>query len=176
MDINTLKTQLKESHETLWDTCASFPSELQNKSNGEDKWSPVQHVQHITKGIAAFYKYLKTDKTSIAGAFGTTGTGSRTYQQLLDAYNKRMSEGAKSTPQFNPEDNGTIALQTEREKGTHIINGTIAALDNWSEEDLNKYVCPHPALGKLTALEMLYFTIFHAIHHTASIQKLKDLQ
>ena len=35
----------------------------------------------------------------------------------------------------------------------------------WSEKKLDRYQAPHPALGKLTIREMLYFTIFHNVHH-----------
>ena len=32
-------------------------------------------------------------------------------------------------------------------------------------DDLDKYVLPHPLLGKVTLREMLYFTIHHNEHH-----------
>ena len=38
-------------------------------------------------------------------------------------------------------------------------------VENWKESDLDKYVLPHPLLGKISLREMLYFTDFHILHH-----------
>lgn len=32
-------------------------------------------------------------------------------------------------------------------------------------DELDKYILPHPLLGKLTIREMMYFTIYHVEHH-----------
>ena len=42
-------------------------------------------------------------------------------------------------------------------------------LDSFEEDDLDKYLIPHPVLGKLTIREMLYFTICHTLHHHKAI-------
>lgn len=174
LTMEQLKHHLKTAHQLLWDECASLPGALQNKSeNG--KWSAVQHVQHITKGSAAFYKYLKTDKSILKNTFGTTSEPSRTYEEIINFYKKRLSEGIVSTAMYNPEENQSISLQTEIEKGNHIVNGTIEHLANWSDEELDSIVCPHPTIGKLTSREMLYFTIYHAEHHANSLRKLNNL-
>ncbi|MCB9182399.1 MAG: DinB family protein [Flavobacteriales bacterium] len=41
----------------------------------------------------------------------------------------------------------------------------------WSESDLERYLLPHPLLGKLTLREMLYFTLYHVQHHQALVQR-----
>ena len=46
-----------------------------------------------------------------------------------------------------------------------IISSICKNLDKFSEEDLDKFILPHPLLGKLTMREMMYFTIYHAQHH-----------
>ncbi|NBX80802.1 MAG: DinB family protein, partial [Flavobacteriales bacterium] len=43
--------------------------------------------------------------------------------------------------------------------------------DNFTEDDLDKYVLPHPLLGKLTLREMLCFTIYHVKHHVEIIKR-----
>jgi hypothetical protein len=35
----------------------------------------------------------------------------------------------------------------------------------WSETSLDAVLLPHPLLGKLTAREMLQFTVYHTAHH-----------
>ncbi|MEO5583430.1 MAG: DinB family protein, partial [Saprospiraceae bacterium] len=44
-------------------------------------------------------------------------------------------------------------------------------MENWSEEELDKYVIPHPLLGNLTFREMLYFSIYHAGHHRKNVER-----
>ncbi|MFN2437645.1 MAG: hypothetical protein ABR503_00495 [Chitinophagaceae bacterium] len=38
-------------------------------------------------------------------------------------------------------------------------------LNKYSEEEIDRFVLPHPLLGKLTLREMMYFTIYHVEHH-----------
>jgi hypothetical protein len=38
----------------------------------------------------------------------------------------------------------------------------IVALTGWTDADLDTYMCPHPAMGPLTAREMVMFTVLHA--------------
>jgi hypothetical protein len=139
------------------------------------KWSAVQHIQHITKGIGAFCKYLALDKNIIVNRFGITTRNSRTPEEIFLAYRKRLAEGAVSTPPFNPQESEGISLETERKTGERILQEMIASLQDWSDDELDRYVCPHPNLGKMTTREMLYFTILHADHHTNSIKNIKAL-
>ena len=54
---------------------------------------------------------------------------------------------------------------------TELIAGSVfnaqllKKVENWKESDLDKYVLPHPLLGKISLREMLYFTDFHILHH-----------
>lgn len=163
-----VKEDLRKAHEELWNNCLKLSPEDQLKSfNG--KWSAAQHVQHINKGSGAFYKYLQMPKDAIAQNFGMADHASRSTQGILDFYKSRLDEGIKSTPRFDPEETITIAIQDEIQKGKHIVDGIITALNYWSEEDLEKYVCPHPNLGNMTAREMLLFTVIHARHHAKGV-------
>jgi uncharacterized damage-inducible protein DinB len=48
-----------------------------------------------------------------------------------------------------------------------------AALKNkWKENQPDKYLVPHPLLGKITLRELCYFTIHHTCHHLESIRKM----
>jgi hypothetical protein len=41
----------------------------------------------------------------------------------------------------------------------------VAGLGRWSEPALDRHLLPHPLLGKLTVREMLFFTLYHNVHH-----------
>ena len=42
-------------------------------------------------------------------------------------------------------------------------------IERLSEQDLDKYMLPHPLIGKISIREMLYFTIYHVQHHHKSV-------
>ena len=45
-------------------------------------------------------------------------------------------------------------------------------INRLSENELDKYILPHPLLGKLTLREMMFFTIYHTQHHSTSLKEL----
>jgi hypothetical protein len=45
------------------------------------------------------------------------------------------------------------------------------ALGRWSEQELDRVTLPHPLLGKLTAREVAYFTVYHGRHHVEAVRR-----
>ena len=45
------------------------------------------------------------------------------------------------------------------------IERLVLNINNYSEQQLDTFILPHPLLGKVTLREMMYFTIYHAEHH-----------
>jgi len=45
------------------------------------------------------------------------------------------------------------------------------ALAGWSERNLDRIRFPHPLLGRITARELAFFTIYHGHHHVAAVQR-----
>jgi len=168
METSILKVKLKQVHQQLWNTVAAMEPMLQAKQPG-GKWSAVQHVQHINKGTGAVYKYLELDKPTVTQMFGLAEKPSRSYAESMTFFAKYVT-GAVSTQRFVPDANESISFAEEHQKGIHIVNGLITTLDRWTENELDKYSCPHPLLGKLTVKEMLYFTLFHAQHHLNTVE------
>ena len=59
-----------------------------------------------------------------------------------------------------------------RQELVDIVDIWIDASMKLSEKDLDKYILPHPLLGRMPLREMLFFTIYHTQHHTNSIKEL----
>jgi len=55
-----------------------------------------------------------------------------------------------------------------QDKGTEMQ----AALGKWSDKALDNYLLPHPLLGKMTVREILFFTLYHNLHHVNDVQRL----
>ena len=43
------------------------------------------------------------------------------------------------------------------------------AITRWGERALDRFRLPHPALGQLTVREMLFFTLYHNLHHVLNV-------
>ena len=41
----------------------------------------------------------------------------------------------------------------------------------WGEWTLDRLRLPHPALGRLTVREMLFFTLYHNLHHVENVAR-----
>jgi hypothetical protein len=52
---------------------------------------------------------------------------------------------------------------------TELSQQLWSAIDVWRDADLDRYLLPHPLLGKLTLREMLFFTLYHNYHHVQSV-------
>ncbi len=50
-----------------------------------------------------------------------------------------------------------------------LVQKLCKRMNKYSEEELDKYILPHPLMGKVTLREMLYFTIYHVQHHEKQI-------
>ena len=71
----------------------------------------------------------------------------------------------KSTGRFIPK---IVSIEKGKKLKVDLINEIdklVTKLDELTENELDKYIFPHPLLGKLTLREMLYFTIYHVRHH-----------
>lgn len=162
---------IQQSHQALWQTCEQL-SAAQQQQQESGRWSALQHVHHIQKGLGAFVRYLQLDKQTITTTFGLADHASVSVEALLEQYHLKLGEGIQSTSRFNPDETTTLVLSEMKEQGASYLLALEQALHNWSESELDTYACPHPALGNLTVRELLYFTSFHATHHENGIKRL----
>ena len=134
-----------------------------------EKWSPADHLRHLTKSMRPLAKGMSLPGPVIGLRFGWPRRASRTFDELYEAYTTRLAQGV-SAGRFAP---SSPSSPDEGEAGKSRVftqwQGAERALRavtlRWSEKKLDRYQAPHPALGKLTIREMLYFTIFHNVHH-----------
>lgn len=135
-------------------------------------WSIEQNCSHLLQSSVPVAKSLKAPKQVLL-TFGESSTGSGTYEELVQKYLDRLKEGVKASGEYLPvgsEQGETLLAFLENWRKTMKL--MIGNLSSWTEEDLDLYQLPHPAIGKLTIREMLFFTIYHTNHHLNTIQKL----
>jgi hypothetical protein len=137
----------------------------------EGKWSAAQQLDHIVKSVSPVNMALGFPKFILQWKFGAANRASKTYEELVEKYNHKLLEGGKASGRFVP----AVVRAAEKEKLLSRLNKVVSGLcnktGNQSEEALDKYILPHPLLGKLTLREMLYFTAYHVEHHRYLVEK-----
>lgn len=172
MNKSEIITNLHTAHVAFWNNAFHLPNV--NKAV-KDKWSVAQNVEHINISLSKVSDYLTLSKSSIESNFGLSQRASISNEQLIKNYLKAIENGAKATSSFIPRVNTETNIQKLIDEGENLLKTCISHLQNWAEDELDKYNCPHPILGQLTAREMLYFTIYHVQHHHKTIQKQTEM-
>jgi hypothetical protein len=138
-----------------------------------DAWSPADNVRHLLKSTRPVAGALAMPKVLLAIRFGVALRDSVTYSQLRDRYHSILATGFKAG-RFAPAPLTSSEISEEHRRSmmasldTAFENLTSAA-NRWREWQLDRLRLPHPALGNLTVREMLFFTIYHHVHHVENV-------
>lgn len=135
----------------------------------DNKWSIAENCKHLSLSVKPLNTAFSLPNFALL-FFGKLNRPARNYKEILDKYHQKLAEGAVATSKFVPEkisvENNKTELIDELKK---INDSFLKKVDDFTEADLDKYLIPHPVLGKLTIREMLYFTICHTLHHHKAI-------
>lgn len=139
-----------------------------------EAWSPADNVRHLIKSSRPVARALRVPKLLllVPGA-GVSWRGSRSYAEVRETYRRALAAGVQAgrfapRPEPAPADPEAArrALMEQRETVAAELHG---AIEGWSERALDRFRMPHPALGQLTVREMLYFTLYHNLHHVQNV-------
>ena len=166
-----LQAELRETHEGLW-TLVSGLGPNQGIAAGTGTWNALQHMAHIHLGVKAMAAYLSLPKKVIAETFGRKQRPSMSMAALTRKYYERLAQGVVPPDRFIPPTVKADEAASVIHEGRVLLRALVDALSTWDDADLDTYACPHPAMGLLTAREMVLFTALHARHHTVSIERL----
>lgn len=137
-----------------------------------DAWSPSEHLEHLSIAVSAVARGLEYPKWLLWLRFGRARRASRTYVQLREDYRALLAQGGRASGRFVPgreritDDDDAVVRRTRQLSKWYHVNGKLqTALKRWSERDLDRIRLPHPLLGRITARELVLFTIYHGRHH-----------
>ena len=161
----------------LQDNHAKFIQQMQGLNEvdfcyaPEGKWSAGQQLDHIVRSVSPVNMAMGLPKFIVKWKFGTANRPSKTFEGLVEKYNRKLQEGGKASGRFVP----LPVSGHQKDDLIKQLNLLVASLSHkttkHSEEALDKYILPHPLLGKLTLREMLYFTAYHVEHHMHLVEK-----
>lgn len=143
----------------------------------DGKWSTGEQIEHLKKSSSPLVLALRLPKFVLSLVVGKPNRASRSFDDVQLKYKIKLDAIVEMpTTRFYPN------LQKDKSK-KQILDNYLStteklnkAINRWQDEDLDKYILPHPLLGKVTVREMLYFTIFHTRHHFNSVKSLYSLE
>lgn len=170
MDRAALITALRHHHGAFLAQLAALPAAaLEHAPTG--KWNPVQHLDHIARGVRGVVLGLRLPPWLLRLWMGRPRRAGRDYAGLVQRYRERLAQGGRARGVFVPPPRSA----GERERFSEVLQKRVeqlcTQLEGWTEEELDNTLMPHPLLGKLTVREMLYFTIYHVQHHAALVER-----
>ncbi len=136
-----------------------------------DKWSAAQQLDHIVKSVSPVNMAMGLPKFILGWKFGKANRPSKTYDELINKYNRKLLDGGKASARFVPATIGPEQKEKLIIRLIAVVNTLAKRTGAYPEEALDQYILPHPLLGKLTLREMLYFTAHHVSHHKALVEK-----
>lgn len=167
--------QKKELIEALDIAYKDFIHKLSNYTKAElafsiqGKWSAAQQAQHLYKSIRPVKFAFVLPVFFLKILFGVANRASKSYDELLAKYHERLQKGGAASAPFVPAKVEKINIDFVINDIEKNIVSLKKSIEKKTEKELDFYILPHPLLGKITLREMLYFTIFHVIHHQENI-------
>ncbi|PJJ58601.1 DinB family protein [Hymenobacter chitinivorans] len=129
------------------------------------KWNAGQHLDHILRGVSRVGGALKLPGMVQGWLFGKTTEPAGSYEELVARYQQVLAGGFTATESFLPDEVGAAQQRELPEKLRAEVARLTRRAAGYSEAQLDTHLLPHPALGKLTLRQMLYFTLYHVRHH-----------
>lgn len=162
---------LNESFEQLLHTSSSV-HETQYNFSKDQKWSTAENVQHIINATRMTHLAFNLPKVFPHLLYGKSNRTSHTFTKVVDAYHKKLQQGAKASGLYVPGNKQYVKVQHANALKSSSVKLVSAIENKWSEQQLDALQVAHPLLGLVTLRELAYFTIYHNRHHEQTIKEL----
>lgn len=163
---------LSNSFQETIDWINEQPESRFNEKIIAEKWSIAAHLYHLIKSTKSVSKGIAMPRLGLRTMFGKNNRIERTYNEMVEKYHEVVVQNSfKTLKIYEAEENRTFERAALIKRFQDEQKDFITALEKWKEKDLAVYVMPHPALGKLTIREFVYFTILHTYHHLENLKR-----
>ncbi len=170
-----IREALRAAANEFSDYCTTLPDEVYFRQP-ENKWSVAQQTKHLTKATRTGMLAFTLPVFIVRMVGGRPNRPSRSYDALVEKYKQKLVSGGKASKRYIPKpvpaSIGKIKLLSHF-KGM-MYKMADAVQKRSGEKKLDRYIVPHPLLGKITLRELCYFTIHHAHHHLITVKQLVD--
>lgn len=166
MNKSEIEQLLRDKHQELYTFLQSHDEGKWAYRPSKDKWTTGQHIVHLIQSAQALNKGLRIPKLLSKYKWGTANRPVRSYEEVRQRYLDRLrdltnpvSPISVNMPDTPTSREATIA-RLDRE-----LDRTIAILKRTSDRRLDKYLLPHPAMGRMILREIIMWTAYHTEHH-----------
>jgi hypothetical protein len=135
------------------------------ETNYNMKWSAGQDLLHLVKLLRILNIAYLIPKGLLVILYGKNKRETRSFETLQTMYKKALAGDAQSPNLYIPK---PVLFEQKSElilKHSALNKKFVEKINKLSEEELDKYLLPHPILGKVSLRELAIFTCFHTIHH-----------
>ena len=165
-----LQQRLVNDYQTFISVINGYSSEAFNR-HADEKWSVADVVQHLYLSARPVAR-LMTGPREVFMQWGKPASPSKTYEEIASAYKKILATGVKAPAAMAPRiEDMQVGRDTLMTRFSSVYESLIETIGHWSDQELEAYCIPHPALGKLTVREMVNFTSLHTQHHLRLLPK-----
>ena len=162
--------KLHDESEAYWNT---FETDAFFRSFGPS-WSPAENVRHLNKATRPVALAMSLPRIVLRLKFGKGAGTSIPFEQLTVRYDDRLAAGGQAG-RYAPGPRAASDLERWRgdimRESADIQSKLIAATARWRDDSLDRYQLAHPLLGNLTLREMLFFTLYHQLHHIEVVER-----
>lgn len=138
-------------------------------------WTAADNLQHLMQSSEPVVLALRIPKFLLRLRFGKVGRTSQSLTAVRREYTEvALAGGGVASGPYLP----NVAETTEAKKQRLLVSWQETGrklevmLDKWSEANLDQYAVEHPLLGKQSMRELLFFTLYHNLHHVRDVQQL----
>jgi hypothetical protein len=163
-----LLARFYDNHKELLDYVDALDDDAYLLSVNE-KWTAGQQLAHVQLCLLPIHKALES-KEYIKEKFGVLDRPARNYDELIAYYKEGLNAGGKAPERFLPE---AVALDNRAQVSEDLMGITATVqkqLEDYTEEELDTLVLPHPFLGMLSLRELFFLMTYHATHHLRQVQ------
>ncbi|MEL6251212.1 MAG: DinB family protein [Bacteroidota bacterium] len=136
------------------------------------KWTTAQHLDHLIIVNKQLKRGLGIPKIFLRYKFGTPNRPARTYDTIVGKYKEKL---AALPPDFtNPSSELTNLVASKgdlMQSYKKSSDAFLKKLSKWNDKDLDRYLLPHPLLGRMLVRELMLWSVYHTQHHLKNLKK-----
>jgi len=158
-------------HQTLYDWLENQPNENWTKGP-TDKWNTGEHIVHLLQSETALNKALGMPRFLLKSKFGTNNRANRTYDEVVQKYQDKLAANpdvvaniSKDMPTITTTNKSTFISKLDAKKVK-----LLKKFQKWNDKDLDRYLLPHPLLGRMTIREIMMWNAYHTEHHYENLK------
>ena len=138
----------------------------------ENKWNTAQHIDHLAQTAKAINRALLLPKFFLKYKFGIANRPPKQSAEVIAKYQQKLLEIPDDFVNPMMPRTFTINDKTELLKAFNREGSNLSKkIGRWSDNQLDRYLLPHPLVGRMLIREFIVWTTYHNRHHLKILQK-----